>query len=106
MDTPLLISAVHEAVTASVPYDVDHISRAFYSLYTTLPVEGAVNWGEDIIKQKRFMTLGEAFTLMSQQTKNMGERGAILDRFIGHIASRCKVPYDMIEAGARAIFNS
>lgn len=106
MDTPLLISAIHEAVTASIPYDVDHISRAFYSLYTTLPVEGAVNWGEDIIKQKRLMTLGEAFALMSQQTKNMGDRDPILDRFIGHIASRCKVPYDVIEAGARAIFNS
>jgi hypothetical protein len=52
------------------------------------------------------MTLGEAFMLMSQQTKNMDERGAILDRFIGHIASRCKVPYDVIEAGARGIFNS
>jgi hypothetical protein len=43
---------------------------------------------------------------MSQQTKNMDERDAILDRFIGHIASRCKVPYDVIEAGARGIFNS
>jgi len=106
MDTPLLISAVHEAVTASVPYDIEHISRAFYSLYTTLPVEGAVNWGDDITKQKRFMTLGEAFMLMSQQTKNMSERGAILDRFIGHITSRCKVPYDVIEAGAKGIFNS
>ena len=106
METPLLISAVHEAVTASVPYDIDHISRAFYLAYMNLAIEGAVNWGDDITNQKRFMTLEEAFTLMSQQTKNMDERGAILDRFIGHIASRCKVPYDMIEAGARAIFNS
>jgi hypothetical protein len=106
METPLIISAVHEAVTASVPYDIEHISRAFYLAYMNLAVEGAVNWGDDITKQKRFMTLGEAFTLMSQQTKNMDERDAILDRFIGHIASRCKVPYDVIEAGARGIFNS
>jgi hypothetical protein len=106
MDTLLIISAVHEAVTASVPYDIEHISRAFYLAYTNLPVEGAVNWGDDITKQKRFMTLGEAFTLMSEQTKNMGERDPILDRFIGHITSRCKVSYDVIEAGARGIFNS
>ena len=106
MDTPLLISAVNDAVTMSIPYDVDHISRSFYSVYLTLPIEGAVNWGDDVLTQKRFMTLGEVFTLMSYQTKNMGERGAILDRLIGHIASRCKVPYDVIEAGARAIFNS
>ena len=106
METPLIISAVHEAVTASVPYDIEHISRAFYLAYMNLAVEGAVNWGDDIMKQKRFMTLGEAFMLMSEQTKNMNDRAPILDRFIGHIASRCKVPYDVIEAGARDIFNS
>ena len=105
MDTPILISSVHEVVTQSVPYDSDHIIQAFYREYQTLPAEGEVRWGEDVTKQKRYMTLGHLFKFAAANIHPGLERTAILERLIGHIASRCKVPYNEIESGAKAIFN-
>jgi hypothetical protein len=104
MDTPILISRVHEAVTQSVPYDAGHIIQAFYREYQSLPAEGTVQWGEDITQQKRYMTLYHLFKFAAANIQPGLEGGAVLERLIGHIASRCKVPYDVIEEGAKAIF--
>ena len=104
MDTPILISSVHEAVTQSVPYDAIYLVQAFYREYQTLPAEGEARWGEDVTKQKRYMTLGHLFKFAAANIQPGLERTAILERLIGHIASRCKVPYDQIEEGAKAIF--
>lgn len=104
MDTPLSISKIHESVCLSVPYDMVAITQAFYTHYATLPCEGPSIWGENLTKQQRYMTITEAFTLLSLLTRDMYERAAILDRMIGHICSRCSVSYDQIYAGAHAIY--
>jgi len=104
MDTPIRISSVHEAVSQSVPYDATYLVQAFYKEYYTLPVEGDVQWGEDVTKQKRFMTLDHIFKLAASTIQPGMEGTAILERLVGHLASRCKVPYNEIESGAKAIF--
>lgn len=104
MDTPIRISSVHEAVTQSVPYDATYLIQAFYKEYMNLPVEGDMQWGEDITKQKRFMTLDHIFKFAALHIRPDMEGTAILERLIGHLASRCTVPYDEIESGAKAIF--
>ena len=104
MDTLITVSSIHEAVSLSVPYDMNHIIQAFYSHYALYPTEEPCNWGEEFHKQKRFMTLGQVFTYLSLKTENIPERYAILDRLVGHMSVIAKLPYDDVYATAYAIF--
>ena len=104
MDTLISVASVHEAVCLSVPYDMTSIIQAFYSYYTTFPSDKPYSWGEEFDSQKHFMTLTEVFTYLSLKTQELEERDTILERMIGHLSGRCKVPYDEIRLGAHSIF--
>jgi hypothetical protein len=99
------ISSVHKAIQLSVPYDLTNIVHAFYTFYSTLPLEDGENvCCQDYTDQKRFMTAEQVFKCLSLYTAGLFERNAVMERMVGHLASHSKIPYDELEACANINF--